>query len=67
MTEEVQTPQAQQELSNQPVLYPIALTAQEVQGIVGVLKKLPMEQVEGLVGNIINQFNNIQASLQPKE
>jgi hypothetical protein len=67
MTEEVQTPEASQEPTPANPMYPIVLTAQEVQGIVGVLRKLPMEQVEGLVHNIITQFNNIHATLQPKE
>ena len=61
MTEEVQTPEAPKPANP---LYPIALTAQEVQGILNVLRKLPMEQVEGLVYNITTQFNNIHASLQ---
>jgi hypothetical protein len=69
MTEEVKTPETSAPQAPQPAnpLYPIALTAQEVQGIIGVLRKLPMEQVEGLVYNITTQFNNIHASLQPKE
>jgi len=66
MTEEVQTPEAP-EVPTPPPMYPIVLTAQEVQGIIGVLRKLPMEQVEGLVHNIITQFNNAHAAMQPKE
>jgi hypothetical protein len=62
MTEEVKTPEA----APQP-MYPIVLSAQEVQVVVGALRKLPMEQVEGLVHNIVTQFNNVHASLQPKE
>jgi len=61
MSEEVQTPQEPQPANP---LYPIALTAQEVQAIIGMVRKFPMEQVEGLVHNIITQFNNIHASLQ---
>ena len=37
---------------------PILLTAQEIDGILMVLRKLPMEQVEGLVANIRNQYIN---------
>jgi hypothetical protein len=60
MSDEVQTP----ETAAPQHMYPIVLSVQEVQGIVNVLRKLPMEQVEGLVYNITNQFNNIHASLQ---
>jgi hypothetical protein len=48
-------------------MYPIVLSAQDVQGIIGVLRKLPMEQVEGLVHNIITQFNTIHAAMQSGE
>ncbi len=69
MTEEVKTPEAPQAPTPTPAqpMYPIVLSAQEVQAILGMVRKFPMEQVEGLVHNIITQFNNIHASLQPKE
>jgi hypothetical protein len=66
MTEEVKTPEAPQAPAPQP-MYPIVLSVQEVQAILGMVRKFPMEQVEGLVNNIITQFNSIHASLQPKE
>lgn len=69
MTEEAKTPETPAPQAPQPAnpMYPIVLNAQEVQAIIGMLRKFPMEQVEGLVHNIITQFNNIHASLQPKE
>ena len=64
-----ETPEA---LTNQPApdaqqVIPILLTAQEINGIIIGLRKFPMEQVEGLVGNIRMQFNNFVAAQQPKE
>lgn len=59
MTEEVKT-----EAAVPQHMYPIVLTAQEVQGIIAMVRKFPMEQVEGLVHNIITQFNNIHNTLQ---
>jgi hypothetical protein len=60
------------ELQNQPApqpqqVIPILLTAQEINGLVVLLRKFPMEQIEGLVGNIRTQFNNFVTATQPKE
>ena len=68
MSDDQQQPEVQQAPTPTPTpLYPIALTAQEVQAILNMVRKFPMEQVEGLVHNIVTQFNNIHATLQPKE
>ncbi len=63
MSEETQQP----EPANQPApapqqVIPILLTAQEITGILTLLRRFPMEQVEGVVGNIRMQFNNFIAS-----
>lgn len=63
MSEETQQP----EPANQPApapqqVIPILLTAQEINGVLMSLRKFPMEQVEGIVGNIRNQFSNFVAS-----
>ena len=60
------------ELQNQPApqpqqVIPVLLTAQEINTVVMLLRKFPMEQIEGLVGNIRMQFNNFVAANQPKE
>ena len=64
------TPEQTQELANQPApapqqVIPLLLTAQEINGILMGLRKFPMEQVEGLVGNIRNQFNTFVSAQQP--
>jgi hypothetical protein len=61
------------ELANEPApapqrVIPILLTAQEINTLVVLLRRFPMEQVEGIVGNIRMQFNNFVAQTQtPKE
>ena len=62
------TPQTEtpEEPMNQPApqaqqVIPLLLTAQEINGILMMARKFPMEQVEGLVGNIRMQFNNFVA------
>lgn len=63
---------APEEPSNQPApaaqqVIPLTLTAQEINTLVVLLRKFPMEQIEGLVGNIRMQFNNFVATTTPKE
>jgi hypothetical protein len=69
------TPQTEtpEEPTNQPApqaqqVIPLLLTAQEINTLVVLLRKFPMEQIEGLVGNIRMQFNNFVVQTQtPKE
>jgi hypothetical protein len=72
VSDENQNPEGAQPPANQPApaaqqVIPVLLTAQEINTIVVTLRKFPMEQIEGLVGNIRMQFNNFVTNTTPKE
>jgi hypothetical protein len=46
---------------------PIVLSLQEIQGVLFALRKLPMEQAEGLVNNIQAQANQILQQMKQAE
>jgi hypothetical protein len=46
---------------------PIVLSLPEIQGILGALRKFPMEQVEGLVMSIQNQANLLLAQMKQND